>query len=421
MLRGTRENTSLLASLANCAGVMALCFLLLATTVVISPQNLHSPPLQPASAQQAEEREEGSTDSGAEEEEQGSTDSGAEEEEEEQGSTDSGAEEEQGSTDSGARADTVSQPEALTTLQRVVDLAGITDPGGLEQIAGASDSDEVAEIAGASDSEALAETPGITSPEAIDAIARVSNLRGLAQLVGLSIDDLLKQVLPEQPPTDEEPLTAEISSNYTATDEHVAPATFSFAANVSGGTGPSTVSWNFGDNSEVSDEQTVSHTYDEAGTYTVTLTATDSEDQTATDTLEIAVAEPVEEPPAPEPLTAEISSNYTATDEHVAPATFSFAANVSGGTGPSTVSWNFGDNSAVSDEESVVHTFNEAGTYTVTLTATDSTGETATDTLEIAVAEEPPAPEPLTAEISSNYTATDEHVAPATFSFAANV
>src|SRR5215212_3463201 len=379
MLRGTRENTSLLASLANCAGVMALCFLLLATTVVISPQNLHSPPLQPASAQQAEEEEQGSTDSGAEEE-QGSTDSGAEEE---QGSTDSGAEEEQGSTDSGARADTVSQPEALTTLQRV------------------------AEIAGASDSEALAETPGITSPEAIDAIARVSNLRGLAQLVGLSIDDLLKQVLPEQPPTDEEPLTAEISSNYTATDEHVAPATFSFAANVSGGTGPSTVSWNFGDNSEVSDEQTVSHTYDEAGTYTVTLTATDSEDQTATDTLEIAVAE---EPPAPEPLTAEISSNYTATDEHVAPATFSFAANVSGGTGPSTVSWNFGDNSAVSDEESVAHTFNEAGTYTVTLTATDSEDQTATDTLEIAVAEpveEPPAPEPLTAEISSNYTATD--------------
>ena len=81
----------------------------------------------------------------------------------------------------------------------------------------------MAEIAGASDSEALAETPGITSPEAIDAIARVSDLRGLAQLVGLSIDDLLKQVLPEQPPTDEEPpatepLTAEISSNYTATD-----------------------------------------------------------------------------------------------------------------------------------------------------------------------------------------------------------
>src|SRR5215212_4446129 len=218
MLRGTRKNTSLLASLANCAGVMALCFLLLATTVVVSPQNLHSPLLQPASAQQAEE--------------------------EEQGTTDSGAEEEQGTTDSGARVDAVSQPEALTTLQRVVDLAGITDPRGLEEIAGASDSDEVAQIAGESDSEALAETPGITSPEAIDAIASVSNLRGLAQLVGLSIDDLYKQVLPEQPPTDEEPpatepLIAEISSNVTSGN---APATFQFNSTIAGGNEPYTYS-----------------------------------------------------------------------------------------------------------------------------------------------------------------------------------
>src|SRR5215217_513591 len=321
MLRGTRKRTSLLASISNCAGVMALCFLLLATTVVISPQNLHSPLLRSASAQQAEEEEQGTTDSGAEEE-QGSTDSGAEEEqgttdsgaEEEQGTTDSGAEEEQGTTDSGARADAVSQPEALTTLQRVVDLAGITDPRGLEEIAGASDSDEVAEIAGASDSEALAETPGITSPEAVDAIASVSDLRGLAQLVGLSIDDLFKQVLPEQPPATE-PLTAEISSDYTATDEHVAPATISFAANASGGTGPYTVSWNFGDDSEESDEQSVAHTFNEAGNYTVALTATDSTGETATDTLEIAVAESSTggEPPATEPLTAEISSDYTAT------------------------------------------------------------------------------------------------------------
>src|SRR5215210_560169 len=203
MLHGTRENISLLASISNCAGVMALCFLLLATTVVVLPQNLHSSLLQPAYAQQVED-EEGTTDTGAGE-----------------------GEEEEGTTDTGAGADAVTQQDAFTTLQRVVDLAGITDPRGLEEIAGASDSDEVAEIAGASDSEALAETPGITSPEAIDAIARVSNLRGLAQLVGLSIDDLLKQVLPEQPPTDEEPLTAEISSNYTATDDHVAPATFS--------------------------------------------------------------------------------------------------------------------------------------------------------------------------------------------------
>src|SRR5215207_8165270 len=285
MLRGTRENISLLASISNCAGVMALCFLLLATTAVVLPQNLHSSLLQPAYAQQVEEEgEEGTTDTGTEEEgEEGTTDTGTEEEGE----------------------------EGTTTT---------------------------------------------------------------------------------------EPLTAEIISNYTAEEDHGAPATFSFAADASGGTGPYTVNWNFGDDSEESDEQSVVHTFTEAGNYTVTLTATDSTGETATDTLEITVEESSEEPatdeepPATESLAAEITSNATSGN---APATFSFAADASGGTGPYTVNWNFGDDSEESDEQSVVHTFTEAGNYTVTLTATDSTGETATDTLEITVEESPTDEEPV--------------------------
>src|SRR5215211_8447098 len=205
MLRGTRENISLLASISNCAGVMALCFLLLATTAVVLPQNLHSSLLQPAYAQQVEgeEGEEGTTDTGTEEEgEEGTTDTGTEEEGE----------------------------EGTTTATT-------------------------------------------------------------------------------------EPVTAEITSNYTADDDHVAPATVSFAADASGGTGPYTVNWNFGDDSEESDEQTVSHTFTEAGNYTVTLTATDSTGETASETLEITIEESSEEPatdeepPATESLTAEISSN----------------------------------------------------------------------------------------------------------------
>ena len=271
MLRGTRENISLLASISNCAGVMTLCFLLLATTVVVLPQNLHSSLLQPAYAQQVEE----------EEGEEGTTDTGT------------GEEGEEGTTDTGTGEEQLDDTVVLTNLQRVVELAGITDPSGLSEIAAASDSDEVAEIAGASDSEALAETPGITSPEAIDAIAGASNLEELAELVGLSIDDLMNEVLPEQPPTDGEPpatesLAAEITSNTTSGN---APATISFAANASGGTGPYTVNWNFGDDSEESEEESVVHTFTEAGNYTVTLTVTDSEDQTATDTLEVAVEE----------------------------------------------------------------------------------------------------------------------------------
>jgi hypothetical protein len=87
-------------------------------------------------------------------------------------------------------------------------------------------------------------------------------------------------------PTD--PLTVEINTNGA---EGVAPATFEFEADIAGGTEPYTISWNFGDDSERSDEQTVSHTFDEAGTYSVVLSITDSQGQTASDSLEITVEE----------------------------------------------------------------------------------------------------------------------------------
>src|SRR5919107_1770280 len=99
-------------------------------------------------------------------------------------------------------------------------------------------------------------------------------------------------------------LTAGIISNST---EGVAPATFEFQANLTGGTEPYTYLWDFGDGSEGSDEQTVLHTFEEAGTYEVTLVATDTEDQDASDSIEISVEEPVALPPPTtitEPLTA---------------------------------------------------------------------------------------------------------------------
>src|ERR671911_552482 len=87
-------------------------------------------------------------------------------------------------------------------------------------------------------------------------------------------------------------LTAEVISNGT---QGVAPATFEFQANLTGGTEPYTNIWNFGEGSEESNEQTVLHTFEEAGTYNVTLVATDTDNQEASDNLEINVEEPAEE------------------------------------------------------------------------------------------------------------------------------
>jgi PKD repeat protein len=80
-----------------------------------------------------------------------------------------------------------------------------------------------------------------------------------------------------------------------------------------------------------------------------------------------------------------------------APATFEFEANVTGGTEPYTYNWDFGDGSEGSQQQTVVHTFNEAGIiYTVTLTVTDANGQQETDTLQITVNERPPPPPPIT-------------------------
>src|SRR5918996_1664414 len=176
-------------------------------------------------------------------------------------------------------------------------------------------------------------------------------------------------------------LTAEIISNGT---EGVAPATFEFQANLTGGTEPYAISWNFGDGSEESDEQTVLHTFEEAGIYNVVLTITDENGEEASDNLEITVNEP--SPTIAEPLTVGIISNST---EGVAPATFEFQANLTGGTEPYTYLWDFGDGSEESDEQTVLHTFEEAGIYNVTLTATDTDDQDASASIEISVEEAP--------------------------------
>lgn len=181
-------------------------------------------------------------------------------------------------------------------------------------------------------------------------------------------------------------LTVEVITNGT---EGEAPATFIFEADTIGGTEPYTVIWDFDDDSvEESEEQVILHTYDEAGTYNVTVDIIDSEEQIASDSVEITVEETAaeseeeDEGETNELPTVEIVSNGV---EGEAPATFEFEAEIAGGTEPYTISWDFGDGSEGSDEQTVEHTFDEAGTYNVDVNVTDSDGETASDSLEITV------------------------------------
>src|SRR5919109_3144174 len=100
-----------------------------------------------------------------------------------------------------------------------------------------------------------------------------------------------------------EPLRVETISSDT---EGVAPATFEFEADVTGGMEPYTINWDFDDGSvESDDDETVDHTFDQAGTYNVDLTVTDSTGRTASDSILITVEAPPSPPPSPPPLTTE--------------------------------------------------------------------------------------------------------------------
>ena len=55
------------------------------------------------------------------------------------------------------------------------------------------------------------------------------------------------------------------------------------------------------------------------------------------------------------------------------------------GSGAITYSWNFGDGTATSTSTAPAHVFPAAGTYTVSLTATDGWGKAATVTRSVTV------------------------------------
>jgi PKD repeat protein len=121
--------------------------------------------------------------------------------------------------------------------------------------------------------------------------------------------------------------------------------------------------------------------------------AQQEEEEDETGTAEAQVSEEEELEPEPTDLTAVISANDTSGD---APLTVDFNATIAGGTEPYTISWDFGDGDVIedSDEQSVVHTFDEAGTYTVALSVTDSEDQTVSDSIEVTV-EEGEEPEPV--------------------------
>ena len=142
---------------------------------------------------------------------------------------------------------------------------------------------------------------------------------------------------------------------------------------------PTAWSWTFGDGG-TSDQQHPSHTYNEPGTYTVSLTATNAGgSDTKTKTGHITVTAPILPP---------VAGFWASPTTGTAPLTVQFTD--ASTNAPTAWSWNFGDG-RTSIAQSPSHTYSTAGTYTVALTVTNAGGsDTETKNGYITVSAAPP-------------------------------
>ena len=138
-----------------------------------------------------------------------------------------------------------------------------------------------------------------------------------------------------------------------------------------------TYSWNFGDGTPLVTTASASHTYALAGVYTVTLTATDGWGNAASISKVLDETEPV--------------TNVAPVPTFTASCIGLICLTNSNGTADANgdvirYSWNFGDGTALSTATSPSHTYLVAGTYTITLTVTDSWNKSAFITSTVTVA-----------------------------------
>ena len=200
---------------------------------------------------------------------------------------------------------------------------------------------------------------------------------------------------PEEPPTTGGELKAAITTN---TLSGTAPLAVVFDGSTSTGD-IATYAWDFGDGS-IASGISASHTYATAGSYTARLTVTTSAGLSSSATVTITASQSATTPPPSTPPTAVISSSTAAGP---APLTVSFDGSGSSATNAtiSSSSWDFGDGTSATGT-SASHTYTSAGTFSATLTVTDSNGLTGSASTPVVVTAPISTNKPPTAAISAN-------------------
>src|SRR6058998_716649 len=147
-----------------------------------------------------------------------------------------------------------------------------------------------------------------------------------------------------------------ISFSYSPSNP-VAGQTVTFGADVSGGSPPYGVGWDFGDGG-ISVGTSTTHAFANAGTFNVTAAVTDS----GSNANSAATSRLVSVGSGGQSLGLSAGFSVQPTNPSVGD-TVSFMSSVSGGTGPYTYSWNFGDSSGTVTTHNASHSYSASGTF----------------------------------------------------------
>lgn len=144
--------------------------------------------------------------------------------------------------------------------------------------------------------------------------------------------------------------------------------------------------WDFGDGATAT-TKTATHIYTASGTYTAKLTITDGSGKTNT-SLFVINASSVGNPTGPATSPTAVISSSAATGQ--APLAVNFDGSGSKAVNASVVShaWDFGDGSSAKTA-STSHSYSSVGTFTTTLTVTDSNGLSSQTTTPVIVTAPP--------------------------------